>query len=277
MQNRSQSLSMQRKEFRCLTALPLALALMGTACVDESRPDIFAVDPDAGTDAQFVFEAGSPCEGDCVREPGADPDAGRGKEGGGGQAGECLTDNDCGDGNTCTRDLCDNGICRHDLIADPREAGCPAGQVCNQAKGCIPGPACATDAQCEAQLASDPCKVNIRCHQPTATCEYSILDRDRDGHPPLSCGGGDCNDADATIHPQHPEECDGKDNNCNGLIDEDSVCDLRCGLSTCPEPPYQNFLKCCTSSDECGWKNGPSGFCYDVGSGGGGGGGGGMP
>lgn len=37
-----------------------------------------------------------------------------------------------------------------------------------------------------------------------------------------------------------------------------------CGLSTCPEPQYQDFFKCCTSQDKCGFKNGPNGFCYDA-------------
>lgn len=51
--------------------------------------------------------------------------------------------------------------------------------------------------------------------------------------------------------------------------------DDTCGLSACPEPTYPDFFKCCTTTNECGYKNGPSGFCYAVeepGTGGAGGG-----
>ena len=65
-------------------------------------------------------------------------------------------------------------------------------------------------------------------------CEKLYADKDGDGwgittDSKCLCGpegtysapaDGDCADADAEIYPGHTESCDGKDNNCNGQVDE---------------------------------------------------------
>ncbi len=45
-------------------------------------------------------------------------------------------------------------------------------------------------------------------------------DRDDDGFRAEACGGTDCDDHDPNRWPENPELCDGKDNNCDGNIDE---------------------------------------------------------
>ena len=50
-----------------------------------------------------------------------------------------------------------------------------------------------------------------------AGCPDTGEDNDYDGFNELV----DCNDADASVYPGHPELCDGQDNDCDGLIDEE--------------------------------------------------------
>jgi hypothetical protein len=49
-------------------------------------------------------------------------------------------------------------------------------------------------------------------------------DCDGDGHAWPS----DCNDADADTYPGATESCDGRDNDCDGLIDNDATCPRSC-------------------------------------------------
>ena len=144
---------------------------------------------------------------------------GGGTGGTGGSSG-CTSAGQCDDGIACTSDYCVGGSCTH----APGAAACPAGQYCDAATGCVPSPACATTAQCEQQFSSDACKVNIACDAASATCTFDVLDKDADNHPPIVCGGDDCDDSDAARHPGQAETCDGKDNDCNGSIDDGATC-----------------------------------------------------
>ncbi len=51
----------------------------------------------------------------------------------------------------------------------------------------------------------------------------SLNDQDKDGYDSAKFGGSDCDDSDATVYPGASEICDGKDNDCNGLVDEGAV------------------------------------------------------
>jgi len=66
------------------------------------------------------------------------------------------------------------------------------------------------------------------------TDEGLDTDADQDGHYSLeSCSApsDDCQDGDGAVHPGHAEDCDGKDNDCDGQIDEGCACN--------PNPPAQ--------------------------------------
>jgi hypothetical protein len=87
--------------------------------------------------------------------------------------------------------------------------------ACSGPKGRLP------DTQGDAGLASDPNR-----------------DGDGDGYTPAQ---GDCNDRDATVYPGAMETCDGRDHNCNGVIDD--ICDDdHDGYATCPSTPCPDVM-----------------------------------
>ena len=60
------------------------------------------------------------------------------------------------------------------------------------------------------------------CIEDQKMCTYPAKDIDKDGYADRECGGNDCDDAAHTVHPGAAEVCDGLDNDCDNLADEDA-------------------------------------------------------
>ena len=126
---------------------------------------------------------------------------------------ECVVDTDC----PTFGDLCNPVKC----VANAPDAGTrPLGGTCeDQPK-----------VDCND---NDPCTTDT-CAPETGACSYQIatLDLDGDGYrgpipgtiagTPGSCGD-DCDDSNAAAHPGGIEICDGVDNDCNGIIDDNAT------------------------------------------------------
>jgi hypothetical protein len=133
---------------------------------------------------------------------------------------ECELDEDCpGFDDLCAPTICIDPSLYSDVLPD-----LPAGTA-------LPPLACAVIEPVECDD-NDPCTEDT-CHGDTGLCGYgpSTFDLDGDGHlAPLvgtepgsegSCGD-DCNDASALAYPGNEEVCDGVDNDCNGVVDDNS-------------------------------------------------------
>ncbi len=59
------------------------------------------------------------------------------------------------------------------------------------------------------------------------------LDLDGDGFSPAGgdCGPVDCNDGDPAVHPRATEVCNGQDDDCNGVIDDEPAASASCSSS----------------------------------------------
>ncbi len=102
--------------------------------------------------------------------------------------------------------------CHEDVDCDDRT-------FCNGEERCIGGHC--IDGVRERCTDGDLCTVD-RCDVDADACVVESLryDRDGDSHYPIPCGD-DCDDEDAQIYPGALERCNGKDDDCDLLVDEE--------------------------------------------------------
>lgn len=124
---------------------------------------------------------------------------------------------DCDDGNLDDGDGCDSD-CTWTCVADN---DCDDGSVCTGAETCVDH-LCVAGEHLECDDGS-PCTDNA-C-DPVSGCFYPLIDADGDLHASESLGacGTDCNDEDPSVYTGAGEICDGKDNNCDGAVDETAL------------------------------------------------------
>jgi hypothetical protein len=190
-----------------LVPFAVVLALDVGGCGNASAPNPFTVD--AGSDASDDGSGGAG-GGPLFVDAGSDGDSTLG--------GPCLDDGQCNDGIACTFDTCDTALGRCRYVPD--DSKCQDGVYCNGMEICDPQHGCVAGAPVTCDLGSY-CSIDT-CVEASQSCNHAPRDADGDGDPDWHCPGGhDCNDLDPTVSSLVPEVCaNGKDDNCNGLVDE---------------------------------------------------------
>src|SRR5690349_1591577 len=83
------------------------------------------------------------------------------------------------------------------VMATARDAGAPDGSP-DAGTVVVAAAPCGAAEDCKD---ADPCTRNERCDPVHALCQWDMLDNDKDGHVPVSCGGDDFDDANAVAFP----------------------------------------------------------------------------
>jgi hypothetical protein len=106
-----------------------------------------------------------------------------------------------------------SGMCENDQ-------DCADALFCNGVERCRPTDTGADARGCIAAPTGSPCTASQMCDETDDMCTEACRDSDADGARDARCGGTDCDDARASVHPGAAEVCDGLDNDCNFLVDD---------------------------------------------------------
>lgn len=140
-------------------------------------------------------------------------------------AGRCIPYS-CGDEMKTSGEECDDG---NAIAGDGCEPDCR--RTCSFDRDCDDGDACTgietcTNSGCVV-VGIAACDPPDACHfarcDPVAGCEVERIDEDADGHSPIigtSACGDDCDDLDPSVWLGAPEQCNSRDDDCDGVIDE---------------------------------------------------------
>lgn len=118
---------------------------------------------------------------------------------------------------------------------------CPLGYHCEYQGGCPPCDCKPDDPNCACPMCMPP--QYGQCVPDTHCCE------DKDGD--YFCVQVDCDDLDPTVNLLAPEVCDGRDNDCDGLVDEDCWQPERCTDDSQCKPGTYCRIEYCPECEGC--------------------------